>query len=95
MESKVIQAIAANRKVTPAQVLLRFLLQRGIVVIPKSIQPHLAENIDLLGFVLSDTEMSEIYKLDKYVSYKTNPNPIDAVVGGPDPFSPQGTDIFD
>ena len=43
------------------------------------------------GFI----EMKKIGTLDKYVSYKTNPNPLSAFVGGSDAFSPEGTDIFD
>jgi hypothetical protein len=33
--------------------------------------------------------------LDKYVSYKTNPNPLGGFIGGPDCFTDKGTDIFD
>lgn len=96
LESPVICDIASQHGVSAAQVLLRFLLQRGIVVIPKSIkQARMVENMDLFGFCLSADEMVEIAALDRYVSYKTNPNPLDAVVGGPDQFAPNGTDIFD
>lgn len=96
IESPVVQQIATAHNVSPAQVLLRFLLQRGIVVIPKSVKPdRINENIDLFSFALSEDEMGQIAKLDKYVSYKTYPNPIDAVVGGPDKFAANGTDIFD
>lgn len=76
--------------------LLRYLLQRGIVILPKSIKPErMKENLDVLDFHLSEEEMKEILALDKYVSYKTNPNPLGAFLGGPDAFSPTGTDIFD
>lgn len=96
LEDEVVNQIAASKGATPAQVLLRFLLQRGIVVLPKSVKAHrMAENINLLEFVLSDDEMSQLSVLDKYKSYKTNPNPLDGVLGGPDAFTPQGTDIFD
>lgn len=94
MESSTIQSIAKAHGVAPAQVLLRYLLQRSIVVIPKSTKPdRIAQNLDLLKFELTADEMDSIGKLDNGI--KTNPNPFDGVVGGPDQFTPGGTDIFD
>merc|ERR1711892_623442 len=94
LDDPVVQEISKSHKKSPAQVLLRFLLQRGIVVLPKSVKSHrIKENLDLYDFVLNDTEMQELSSLDKYVSYKTNPNPIGAFLGGPDSFSEVGTDI--
>ena len=55
----------------------------------------MAENINVLDFSLTDEDMKQIEKLDKYVSAKTNPNPIGAFLGGKDAYSPEGTDIFD
>ena len=103
LDDPVIQKIAKthnnnnnNKKKSPAQILLRFLLQCGIVVLPKSIKAHrMAENIDLFDFSLTEAEMKEIATLDKYQSYKTNPNPLSAFLGGPDAFTAAGTDIFD
>lgn len=49
-----------------AQVILRWDLQRGIVVIPGSSYPdHIKENLDLFGFELSDSEMEQINALDR------------------------------
>jgi len=98
LEDPVVTAIAGSKNATPAQILLRFLLQRGIVVLPKSVKAsRMAENISVFGdnLVLTDTEMEKLAALDRYRSYKTNPNPITAVLGGPDAFTPEGTDIFD
>lgn len=98
LEDETVRKIAETKGATPAQVLLRFLLQRGVVVLPKSVRAsRMAENIDLFGsnLVLTDSEMEELSGLDRYRSYKTNPNPLDGVVGGPDAFTPSGTDIFD
>ena len=96
LDDPVIQTIAKTHNKSPAQVLLRSLLQRGIVVLPKSVRPQrIRENLDLFDFGLTDNEMKEIAALDKYVSYKTNPNPLGAFLGGKDAFSPVGTDIFD
>ena len=51
---------------TPAQVLLRFLTQRGVAVIPRSAQPaHIKENFDLFDFVLTDNEMAQLSALDR------------------------------
>jgi 2,5-diketo-D-gluconate reductase A len=52
-----------------AQVVLRWLIQRGVVVIPKSVRPErMAENLDVFDFALSDEEMSRIATLDTGVS---------------------------
>ena len=49
-----------------AQVILRWDLQRGIVVISGSSNPeHIRENLDLFGFELSDEEMGQIAALDR------------------------------
>lgn len=49
-----------------AQVTLRFLIQRDVVVIPKTAhRARMAENLDVLDFTLSDTEMHAIAQLDR------------------------------
>lgn len=98
LEDPVVTKIAAAKGCKPGQVMLRFLLQRGIVILPKSTKPErMADNIDVFGAgkALTDSEMEELAKLDKYTSAKTNPNPIAAFLGAPDAFSKEGTDIFD
>ena len=96
LDDPVVQGIAKTHGKSAAQVLLRFLLQRGIVVLPKSVKPsRMQENLDLFDFSLTEEDMKAISALDKYVSYKTNPNPLGAFLGGKDAFSAQGTDIFD
>ncbi|MFJ9244601.1 aldo/keto reductase [Streptomyces sp. NPDC101776] len=48
-----------------AQVVLRWLVQRGVVAIPKSVRPErMAENIDVFGFELTDDQMTRIATLD-------------------------------
>ncbi|WP_087485192.1 aldo/keto reductase [Brachybacterium massiliense] len=70
----VIGQIAAAHERTPAQVMLRWHLQRGRSVIPKSVRPErIAENADVFGFTLSDEELARIDALDT------------GVRGGPDP----------
>lgn len=51
---------------TAAQVILRWHLQRGIVVIPKSVHPErMAENFDVFDFALSREDMDRVAALDK------------------------------
>lgn len=64
--NETIQSIARAHGVSAAQVILRWDLQRGIVVIPGSSNPeHIRENLDLFGFELSDEEMEQIATLDR------------------------------
>lgn len=64
--NEVISAIAETHGVTSAQVILRWNLQKGVVVIPGSSNPnHIRENLDLFGFELSDEEMNRINALDR------------------------------
>ncbi|MNC63408.1 Morphine 6-dehydrogenase [compost metagenome] len=46
---------------TPAQVILRWHRQSGVVAIPKSTNPaHIAQNLDIEDFALTDAEMARI-----------------------------------
>ena len=64
--NETIQSIAQAHGVSAAQVILRWDLQRGIVVIPGSSNPeHIRENLDLFGFELSEEEMRQIAALDR------------------------------
>jgi 2,5-diketo-D-gluconate reductase A len=57
----VIETVARAHGVTPAQVVLRWHLEHGIPVIPKSRRPErLAENFDLLGFTLTEPEVASL-----------------------------------
>lgn len=58
--------IAAKNKKTPAQVVLRWCLQLGVVVIPKSDRDErIIENKGLFGWELDEEDMNEIAKLDE------------------------------
>jgi 2,5-diketo-D-gluconate reductase A len=57
--------IGANHGKSVAQVVLRWLIQREVVVIPKSVRrDRMAENFDVFDFVLSDDDMADITRLD-------------------------------
>lgn len=66
--------IAAHHQRTVAQVILRWHLQLGNVVIPKSVTPaRVRENFDLFDFALSDDDLAAIARLD--VGHRTGPDP--------------------
>jgi diketogulonate reductase-like aldo/keto reductase len=59
-------SIAQAHGKTPAQVSLRWILQRGIITIPKSVhERRIAENADVYDFELTDAEMAIIESLDR------------------------------
>ena len=59
---------------SPAQVSLRYLVQQGIIPIPRTANPdHLAANLAVFDFALSDGEMAEIGKLKKPDGRVVNP----------------------
>lgn len=63
---EVIVDIAGAHGVTAAQVILRWNLQRGVVVIPGSSDPdHIRENLDILDFSLTEEDMARIAALDR------------------------------
>lgn len=65
LQHKVVRQIAKSVGKTPAQVLLRWGVQRGTAVIPKTSQPErLVENIDVFGFSLDDSQMQQLTQLD-------------------------------
>ena len=74
LDDPTIAAIAQQHGKTPAQVMLRWHLQRGRQVIPKSVTPsRIAENLDVFDVTLTDAELDAIDALDT------------GVRGGPDP----------
>jgi diketogulonate reductase-like aldo/keto reductase len=65
LDDPVVTAIADRLGVTPAQVVLRWHVQQGTIVIPKSVNPQrMRQNIDLFGFELTDEDMAAISGLD-------------------------------
>jgi 2,5-diketo-D-gluconate reductase A len=63
--NRTLAAIGAARGKSVGQVVLRWLTQRGVIVIPKSVRPErMSENIDIFDFERTDEEMAEIAALD-------------------------------
>ncbi|RVE56438.1 hypothetical protein OJAV_G00221020 [Oryzias javanicus] len=70
LEDEVLQSIAKKHSKTTAQVCLRFNVQRGVVVIPKSFTPdRIKENFDIFDFCLSEEEMKAIEGLNKNIRF--------------------------
>ncbi|XP_063418979.1 aldo-keto reductase family 1 member B1-like [Mytilus trossulus] len=66
-DEPVLKDIAQKKSKTIAQVVLRFIIQRNIIVIPKSVTPsRIKENFDVFSFSLSPDEMEQIWTLDKH-----------------------------
>ena len=74
LQDGTIARIASAHQRTPAQVILRWHLQLGNVVIPKSVTPsRIVQNFDLFGFELSGEDMAAIGGLDR--GERTGPDP--------------------
>ncbi|GAA0463792.1 oxidoreductase [Actinoplanes capillaceus] len=72
-EAPVVAAARAHG-VTPAQVILRWHVQQGRIVIPKSVTPsRIAANLDVIGFELTTGELAAIDALDR--DGRTGPHP--------------------
>ena len=62
----VLRKIAEKHGKTPAQVILRWNVQQGVIVIPKSVRrKRMEENLDIWNFTLDEDDMGKIASLDK------------------------------
>jgi 2,5-diketo-D-gluconate reductase A len=76
LDDAAITAIAEATGKTPAQVVLRWHVQRGDVVFPKSVTPkRMQENFEIFDFELDGDQMASISALDKGEAGRTGPNP--------------------
>jgi 2,5-diketo-D-gluconate reductase A len=76
LDDDVITRIAAEHSTTPAQVVLRWHIQRGDIVFPKSVSPQrMKSNLQIFHFGLDSDEMNAITSLDRGESGRTGPNP--------------------
>ncbi len=66
LENPIVKQIASAHKKTEAQIALKLQVQRGIVVIPKSIhKERMKQNLDIFDFELTNDEMEQLKSLDE------------------------------
>jgi 2,5-diketo-D-gluconate reductase A len=76
LDDELITGIADAHRTTPAQVVLRWHVQRGDIVFPKSVHRERMEaNFDIFDFSLTNAEMDGITGLDRGESGRRGPNP--------------------
>ena len=76
LDDPVITAIAAAHGKTPAQAVLRWHIQRGDIVFPKSASPQrMRENFALFDFDLDTDQMAAIAALDRGIAGRRGPDP--------------------
>ena len=74
IDDPVIAEVAAKHGKSPAQVMVRWSMQLGNIVLPKSVTPErIEQNIDVFDFVLDDADMAAIATLES--GRRTGPNP--------------------
>ncbi len=75
LNNPAVDAVAAAHGNSAAQVLIRWSIQLGNVVIPRAADPaRLAENIDVFDFELTDAEMATLSGLDDGTRFRPNPD---------------------
>jgi 2,5-diketo-D-gluconate reductase A len=76
LDDPVITEIAEKTGRTPAQVVLRWHIQRGSIVFPKSVTPdRISENFELFDFELDQDDITRIDSLDRGEDGRTGPHP--------------------
>ena len=76
LDEPVIRRIADARDRTSAQIVLRWHIQHGLIVFPKSAhRERMAENLEVFGFLLSPDEMAAIDGLDRGEKGRVGPHP--------------------
>jgi 2,5-diketo-D-gluconate reductase A len=76
LDDPVVERIAKAINKSPAQVVLRWHVQRGDIVFPKSVSPdRMRQNFELFDFELDGSDIDALSALDKGESGRTGPNP--------------------
>lgn len=76
LDDPAVGRIAATVGRSPAQVVLRWHIQRGDIVLPKSVTPErMRSNLELFDFELQDSDMAALAALDRGEAGRTGPNP--------------------
>lgn len=74
LNEAIFKRLAVKYGKSPAQIIMRWHIQKGNVVFPGSQNPdHIRENIAIFDFALTDEEMAEIAQLDGRKKYYTTP----------------------
>ena len=60
-----LQSLAKKYQKTAAQIVLRWIVQRGLIVIPRAKPNHFAENLEVMNFALSEEDMTAISGLNQ------------------------------
>lgn len=77
-DEQILTDIAKSHSKSPAQVILRWDYQRGVVTIPKSAnKERMKQNLDIFDFELTDDEIQKINSLDKNLRVGPNPDKVD------------------
>lgn len=76
IDDPIIAEVAAKHGKSPAQVMVRWSIQLGNIVLPKSVTPaRIEQNIDVFDFILDEADMAAIATLES--GQRTGPNPDD------------------
>ena len=76
LDDPVVTELAEREGKTPAQVVLRWHVQRGDIIFPKSVTPErIEENFNIFDFELSGHDVEALTALDKGEEGRTGPNP--------------------
>jgi 2,5-diketo-D-gluconate reductase A len=82
LKDPVINELAASYERTPAQIVLRWHIELGNIVFPRSVTPtRVAENFDLFGFELAAHDMERISSLDKDERQGPDADTVDMIPG--------------
>lgn len=78
LDEKVLNEIAKKKGKTPAQVILRWHLQNGVIAIPKSVTPsRIKENAGIFDFELNESDMDAINRMNRDQRFGADPDHID------------------
>ena len=70
LNTPIFTELAAKYRKTNVQIVLRWHIQEGNIIIPKSANPlHLQENITIFDFSLTDDEMAAVRSIDKGIRF--------------------------
>lgn len=78
LQDETLNKLAGKYKKSPAQIVLRWDIQRGVIVIPKSThKDRIVSNLDVFDFELADGDMAAINQLNKNLRVGANPDNFD------------------